>query len=93
MTLMLTIPAELEMRLAEEARRLGISTEDYTLQVLKQHVPPGDRAAAVSLIQSWIDGANEAEQKQIGDFLTRSLDEDRPSDRKLFPPELEGVTW
>lgn len=94
MTLMLTITAELEARLADEARRRGLSTEDYTLQLLNQHVPPRDRAAAaVALIQAWIDGTNDAEQRQVGDFLTRALDEDRPSERKLFPPELEGVTW
>jgi len=36
---------------------------------------------------------NADEQKETGDFLVRALDEDRPSERKLFPPELEGVTW
>ena len=26
-------------------------------------------------------------------YLVRVLDEDRLSDRPLFPPELKGVTW
>ena len=53
---MLTIPAELEARLVEQARRLGLSTEDYTLQLLSRHVPAAERAAAaVLLIQSWFD--------------------------------------
>jgi hypothetical protein len=94
MTIQLTISPELEARLLEEARRRGISTEDYTRHVLDQHVPAQDRsAAAVALIQSWIDGADEAEQKRVGNLLARVIDEDRLSDRKLFPPELEGVTW
>ena len=28
-----------------------------------------------------------------GEYLIRALDEDRLSDRPLFPPELKGVTW
>jgi hypothetical protein len=33
------------------------------------------------------------EQQETGDYLIRVLDEDRLSERKLFPPELKGVTW
>jgi hypothetical protein len=47
----------------------------------------------VALLQSWIDGDNVAEQQETGEYLVRVLDEDRLSDRKLFPPELKGVTW
>ena len=35
----------------------------------------------------------DEEQKETGDYLVRTLDEDRLSDRQLFPPELKGVTW
>ena len=34
-----------------------------------------------------------AEQQETGEYLIRILDEDRLSNRKLFPPELKGVTW
>lgn len=52
-----------------------------------------DRRVLIALLQSWIDADDAEEQQETGDFLIRALDEDRPSERKLFPPELEGVTW
>ena len=94
MTLMLNIPPELEARLHEQAQRAGISTADYVLQTLSRHLPPKDREAKlVALLQSWIDAPDADEQTETGNFLVRSLDEDRPSDRKLYPPGLEGITW
>jgi hypothetical protein len=94
MTLVLNLPADLEERLSEAARRVGISVADYAVQALERQIPAGDhRAELVALLQSWIDDQNVDEQKETGDFLVRALDEDRPSERKLFPPELEGVTW
>jgi hypothetical protein len=47
----------------------------------------------VRLLQSWIDEGDAAEQHETGEYLIKALDEDRPSYRKLFPPELEGLTW
>jgi hypothetical protein len=47
----------------------------------------------VKLLQSWIDEDDTAEQQETGDYLIQALDEDRLSDRKLFPSELKGVTW
>jgi hypothetical protein len=93
-SLTLQIRADLEDRLAAEAARRGMAVGDYTLQILESHLPPQDRrAAAVALLQSWIDQGDQKEQKETGDFLIRSLDEDRPSERKLFPAELEGISW
>lgn len=51
------------------------------------------RDQAVALLQSWIDHGDANEQRATYEYLTRVLDEDRPSDRKLFPKELEGITW
>ncbi len=53
------------------------------------------KADAVALLQSWIDAddVEVAEQKATGDFLIQALDGHRLSGRKLFPPELKGVTW
>ena len=94
MTLNLPLTPDLEQRLAHEAARQGLAPVDYTLQLLNQHLPPPvQRSELIALVQSWIDAENPEEQKETGDYLVRALDEDRPSDRKLFPPELEGVTW
>jgi hypothetical protein len=94
MSLTLTISPELEQRLVQEAQRHGVAPEQYTLLLLDQHLPRADRGAeVVDLLQSWIDDEDPMEQKETGDYLIRALDEDRLSDRKLFPPELKGVTW
>lgn len=54
---------------------------------------PQDRAAELEgLLRSWMQEDPEG-QKREGDELLAALDEDRLSDRKLFPPELEGITW
>ena len=38
---------------------------------------------AISLLDSWLRG-DEKEQKETWDFLKKSLDEDRLSDRKFY---------
>jgi hypothetical protein len=94
MTLTLHLPQDLEQRLLREAQRRGIAAEQYALQLLKTQLAPEDRRSElVALLQSWIDADDPEEQKETGDFLIQALDEDRPSERKLFPPELKGVTW
>ena len=37
------------------------------------------------------EGAGE--QRETIEYLVRALDEDRLSDRKLFPKELKGKSW
>lgn len=95
MTLELALPPELERRLAAEANRRGISPDKHALELLEKHLLPfhDSRAELVQLLQSWLDAYDTDAQKETGECLLRALDEDRPSDRKLFPPELEGVTW
>ena len=94
MTLMLPLTPEREQRLTQEANRLGVAPEDYALRLLREHLPPPQRQAElVALLESWIKEEDADEQKQTGDYLLQALDEDRPSQRKLFPPEREGVTW
>jgi hypothetical protein len=64
------------------------------LKLLERHLPSKNpRADLVAILQSWIDQDDPDEQKDTGEYLIRVLDEDRPSERKLFPPELKGVTW
>jgi hypothetical protein len=94
MTLTLHLPLELEQRLIQEAKRQGLSLEAYTLRLLDTHVPPKDqRMELVTLLHAWIAEGDPEEQRETGEYLVRALDEDRLSDRKLFPPELKGVTW
>lgn len=94
MTLTLDLSAELEERLKQEAERQGIPISVYALRLLEEHLQPLDRRAElVSLIQSWIDEDDVEQQRETGDTLIKALDEDRLSDRKLYPAELEGVTW
>jgi hypothetical protein len=94
MTLTLHLPPELEQRLLQEAKRQGLPLDEYTLQLLDKHLPPKDqRMKLVTLLQAWIAEGDPEEQRETGEYLVRVLDEDRLSDRKLFPPELKGVTW
>jgi hypothetical protein len=94
MTLTLNLAPDLEQRLAQAAQRRGMAADAYTLDLLRQHLPAADRGAeAVDLLQTWIDHGDAAEQAHTGNYLVRALDEDRPLERKLFPPELEGMAW
>ena len=53
-----------------------------------------DRAAKLAqLFQSWIDEGDADEQRETLEYLIQALDEDRLSDRKLFPKELKGKSW
>jgi len=62
--------------------------------LLDQHLPTKDtRGEVVDLLRSWIEEGDAQEQKETGEYLIRTLDEDRLSDRNLFPRELKGVTW
>lgn len=94
MTLTLSLPEDIEQRLTEAAREQQLAAGDLTLRLLDAHLPPASRRQKLcALLRSWIDEGDEAEQKETGEWLIHALDEDRPSERKLFPPELKGVTW
>jgi len=94
MTISLALTPELGQRLKQAAEQQGLSADAMAVRLLEQHLPPAERRAElVALLQSWIDGDDVAEQQETGEYLIRVLDEDRLSNRKLFPPELKGVTW
>ena len=94
MTLTLNLPQDLEERLQHEAERQGLPADALTLQLLDQHLPSNEpHGKLAALLQSWIVEGDSQEQKETGEYLIRSLDEDRLSKRSLFPPELKGVTW
>lgn len=94
MTLNLNLPPELEQYLTQQAQQQGISIETYTLQILQEYIlPKENQSKLVNLLQSWIDEGDVDEQQETGEYLIHALDEDRLSDRKLFPVDLKGVTW
>jgi len=94
MMLTVNLSSDLERRLLAEAERRGLSTDQFTVELLAKYLPSGEESPQViALLQSWIDEDNATEQQQTGDYLIKVLDDDRLSDRKLFPPDLQGVTW
>jgi hypothetical protein len=94
MTLNVPLSAEVEKRLIAAAQSQGVPVAQYVARLLEQHAPHANRRRdLVALLQSWIESDDESEQRETGDYLIRSLDEDRLSNRPLFPPELKGVTW
>lgn len=94
MTLTLDLPPELEQYLLQEAEQQGVSIETMTLQLLaKSFQFRQNQAEAVDMLQSWIEDEDVEEQQETGEYLVQVLDEDRLSDRKLFPSEMQGSTW
>jgi hypothetical protein len=94
MTLTFQLSRELEERLIDEATRLGVSPESIAIEALELRLSAASRQErAMRLLQSWLDDGDVEEDRETGDLLIRLLDEDRLSDRKLFPPETQGVSW
>jgi plasmid stability protein len=94
MTLTLTLPPELEQYLYQQAKQHGLSVEAVTLQLLTESILSRQKESeAVDILQTWIDDKDVAEQKETGNYLIQALDEDRLSERQLFPLEMKGVTW
>jgi hypothetical protein len=94
MTLTLSLTPELELYLKQKSEQQGISIEAYTLQFLTEQVFLREKQSKiVNLLQSWIDEEDVEEQRETGEYLIHALDEDRLSDRKLFPIEMKSVTW
>ncbi len=94
MTLILRLTPELELYLKQKSEQQGISIEAYTLQLLTEQVLLREKQnKVVNLLQSWLDEENGEEQRETGEYLISALDEDRLSDRKLFPIEMKSVTW
>lgn len=94
MTLTIHLSPELEQRLQQAASPRGLPLDEYTMQLLDKYLPPTDhRTEIVALLQSWLDEKDAEEQRDTGDYLIRALDEDRFSDRPLFPTELKEISW
>ncbi|MDD1413248.1 hypothetical protein MEN41_00875 [Dolichospermum sp. ST_con] len=94
MTLTLSLPPELEQYLAQEAQQQGLSVEIYTLDLIQKSILQKEKQLKiVNVLQSWIDESDEQEQQETGEYLINALDENRLSNRQLFPVELKGITW
>jgi hypothetical protein len=94
MTLTLNLSPELEQYLVQEANQHGLSVEVMAMQLLTNSISLKQKQTeAVNLLQSWIDDEDESEQQETGQYLIHALDEDRLSDRKLFPLEMKGISW
>jgi hypothetical protein len=92
-------PASLELLLHEiEATPRQYWTDLLdTLRQFRQRIPSTDLSvvdaeqarknqAAIDLLDSWLDDTEDAsEHQQAWEFLKTALDEDRLSDRPLFP--------
>lgn len=94
MTIVLDLSPELEQYLLYEADKLGLSVEAVALQLLTNSISLKQKQVeAVNLLQSWINQEDVEEQLETGQYLIQALDDDRLSERKLFPIEMKGVTW
>jgi hypothetical protein len=94
MTLTLHLSPALEQYLLQEANLHGLSVEVMALQLLTNSILLKQRQTeAVNLLQSWIDDEDAEEQQETGQYLIHALNEDRLSERKLFPSEMKGITW
>lgn len=98
MTLQLDLSPELKERLRHEAERRGEPAEAVALQLLDECLPlPPDerRTAAIVMLQQWVreDSALSPEDSEEAEEFFRGLDAARTSNRPLFPPELEGISW
>lgn len=71
-------PQPWEQRDKEIMESLQRETQDVELTRRKNQ-------ALAELLRSWREEGDEEEQKEEWEFLRRALDEDRLSDRKLFP--------
>ena len=91
MTLTLELSRDLETRLYREAAVLGVPVEKYAIGVLEQSRPAAVRRDELAAdLQAWIDAGSS---NPSDDEVMYQLDADHPSDRRLYPPELKGVTW
>jgi hypothetical protein len=77
----------------QAAQQQGISLEAMTLKLLTQSLHVRQKQTeAVALLQSWLDDEDSEDQQETGEYLIQALDEDRLSERMLFPPEMQGIT-
>lgn len=91
MTYQIQITPELKQRLDALAAREGTTPDAVAVRTLEQNLPPTvDVNDFSKLMRQWNE--EDADEPDDDSFFLE-LDAHRPSYRKLFPPELRGVTW
>ena len=70
-------------KVTEKDRALAEETE-FKDESEKVELPAADTESAIALLQSWCD-EDPQEQRETWEFLKTALDQDRLSNRKLFP--------
>jgi uncharacterized protein (DUF1778 family) len=94
MTLMLELSPEQQQRLESAAAAKGVSPAEFAVKTIDERLADEDRRQrAIALLRSWREEGNAEQQRETMEYLIKALDEDRTSDRKLFPPELKGISW
>ena len=95
MTLTLQLTSELEDKLQAAARSEGITPAQCALKLLDEKLADSERRRqeTIEMLRSWREEGDPEEDRQAYEELTKALDEDRTSYRKLFPPELKGISW
>ena len=94
MTLTLDLPPNLENSLFQAANQQSLTVEEFVIQMLTSAFMQKERQKkAVSLLESWLSDTDIEEQKTTGAYLIEALDQDRLSDRLLFPDEMKGKSW
>ena len=94
MTLTLDLPPDLESSLFQAANQQSLTVEEFVIQMLTSAFMQKERQKkAVSLLESWLSDADIEEQKATGAYLIEALDQDRLSDRLLFPDAMKGKSW
>jgi hypothetical protein len=85
MTLVIDLKPEEEARLRQAAAIRGMSAEELALQAVKSVLAPASVEERLARLATVMDIGDEEEQRETWEYLKRVLDEDRLSDRKLFP--------
>ena len=102
MTITLELPPQEEARILQRAQMLGVTTQEYVRDLLSRVLASEDQAFDVNkalrpvseeqkeriraMFKTFEEGDAD-EQRETLDYLKRALDEDRLSDRPLFPSE------
>lgn len=95
MTLTIELSPETERKLQEAARLRGITPEEHVLQMINRDLP-ATASERAEKFQAWLEQVHEQGDDEgdcSWDEILQRMDESRPEGRKLFPPELKGITW
>jgi predicted transcriptional regulator len=91
MTYQIQITPELKARLDALAAREGTTADAVAVRTLEQHLPRlQDREALLKMLREWQE-ENALAPEDDSFFI--EMDKHRSSYRKLYPPELKGITW